>query len=228
MSLEQIRAFLEASQAVEFAGQNREETYQWIEATLRAHGYERLGRADKGLVRRYVAKMTGLSRAQMTRLIGGYLDRGEVKLRPYQRHRFPARYTDADIRLLAYVDRMHSTLSGPATKRILEREYYVYGQTAYERLAGIWVAQIYRFRQRADELDPPPNKQIRKEPSPICPCLASGSFFDENVLQAGSRRYSLTACTCGRLFAATALAPSGPLSPAGCARWVRRRRAFDR
>jgi len=33
-----------------------------------------------------------------------------------------------------------------ATKRILEREYSEYGQAAYQRLAGISVAQIYRFR----------------------------------------------------------------------------------
>lgn len=147
MSLEQIRAFLAASEPVEFAGQSREETYRWFEHTLRAQDYGRLARAEKGLVRRYVAKMTGLSRAQLTRLIGRYLDQGEVKLRPYQRHQFAARYTAADIRLLAYVDRMHSTLSGPATKRILEREYANYGQAVYERLSGISVAQIYRFRK---------------------------------------------------------------------------------
>ena len=147
MSLEQIRAFLAASEPVEFAGQNRQETYRWFEHTLRAQDYGRLSRAEKGLVRCYVAKMTGLSRAQLTRLIGRYLDQGEVKLQPYQRHQFAARYTAADIRLLAYVDRMHSTLSGPATKRILEREYAEYGQAVYERLSGISVAQIYRFRQ---------------------------------------------------------------------------------
>jgi hypothetical protein len=37
-------------------------------------------------------------------------------------------------------------LAGPATKRILEREFNEYGQAAYGRLSGISVAQIYRFR----------------------------------------------------------------------------------
>jgi hypothetical protein len=72
-----------------------------------------------------------------------------VKAQPYQRHRFAARYTTADIELLAYVDRMHGGLSGPATRRILEREYGAYGQAVFERLAGISVAQIYRFRKTA-------------------------------------------------------------------------------
>ena len=150
MSLEQIRAFLEASEPVQFAGQSREEVYRWVERTLRAQDYGRLNRLGRGLVRRYVAKMTGLSRAQMTRLIGSYLDKGEVKPRSYQRHRFGSRYTAADIRLLAYVDRMHSNLSGPATRRILEREHTEYGQAVFQRLAGISVAQIYRFRKTAE------------------------------------------------------------------------------
>ena len=45
---------------------------------------------------------------------------------PYQRRKFPARYTEADVRLLAYVDQAHGTLSGPATRRILQREYNEY------------------------------------------------------------------------------------------------------
>lgn len=149
MSLEGIRAFLAASQPVQFAGQKREEIYRWVEQTLREQDYQRLGRADRGLVRQYVGKMTGLSRAQVTRLIRIYSQKGAVQAHPYQRHRFAARYTAADIGLLAYVDRMHAGLSGPATKRILEREYSEYGQAVFQRLAGISVAQLYRFRKTA-------------------------------------------------------------------------------
>jgi hypothetical protein len=38
---------------------------------------------EKGLVRLYVARMTGLSRAQVTRLIAGYTDTGRVKAAIY-------------------------------------------------------------------------------------------------------------------------------------------------
>jgi len=149
MSLEGIRAFLAASEAVEFAGQKREEIYSWVERTLREQDYTRLRRPEKGLVRQYVGKMTGLSRAQVARLVRSYCQKGVVKAQPYERHRFAARYTTADIELLAYVDKMHSALSGPATQRILEREYTEYGQAVFQRLAGISVAQIYRFRKTA-------------------------------------------------------------------------------
>src|SRR6516164_9859717 len=149
MSLEGIRAILAAAEPVQFAGEKREEIYQWVDRTLREQDYVQLGRADKGLVRQYVGKMTGLSRAQVARLIQSYCQKGAVKAPTYQRHRFASRYTGADIELLAYVDRMHSVLSGPATKRILEREYTEYGQAVFQRLAGISVAQIYRFRKTA-------------------------------------------------------------------------------
>lgn len=145
-SLEQIRAFLAGSEDVRFSGRNRTDVYRWTERTLVRLEYASLKRDGKGLVRRYVARMTGLSRAQITRLIAGYAKTGEVRPAPYQRRRFPSRYTKGDVDLLAYVDKSHGNLSGPATRRILEREYSEYGQAVFERLAKLSVAQIYRFR----------------------------------------------------------------------------------
>jgi hypothetical protein len=146
-SLEQIRAFLAAScETVQFAAACRKEVYAWTERTLVRHQYAGLRRLEKGLVRRYVARMTGLSRAQVTRLIGDYAANGRVAVAAYQRRKFVSRYTKEDVGLLAYVDRSHGNLSGPATKHILRREYEEYGQAAFERIAQISVAQIYRFR----------------------------------------------------------------------------------
>jgi hypothetical protein len=145
-SLEQIRAFLAGSGEVRFDGQGRGEVYAWVERTLVRHRYASLSKLEKGLLRRYMARMTGLSRAQVTRLIAGYVESGRVKAAPYQRRKFTSRYTKGDVELLAYVDKSHGNLSGPATKRILEREHAEYGQSAFECLSQISVAQIYRFR----------------------------------------------------------------------------------
>ena len=84
----------------------------------------------------------------MTRLIGQYLKHSEVKESSHRRHRFESRFTRADLELLARVDEAHETLSGPATKKILEREYEIYQHVAYERLATISVAHIYNLRKR--------------------------------------------------------------------------------
>jgi hypothetical protein len=64
---------------VRFAGAQRAEIYAWVERTLVRHEYAGLGRADKGVVRQCIARMTGLSRAQMTRLITGHRKTGQVK-----------------------------------------------------------------------------------------------------------------------------------------------------
>lgn len=145
-SLEQIRAFLAGSTPVQFSGCGREQVYAWSEKILVRHEYASLGKAGKGLVRQYLAQMTGLSRAQVTRLITCYITTGLVKAAKYQRTRFATRYTSGDVDLLAYVDKAHGNLSGPATRRILEREYEDYGQGAYVRLASISVAHLYRLR----------------------------------------------------------------------------------
>jgi transposase len=122
LSLEQIRAFLEASEEIRFEGRNRKEMYYWVKQTLIEQQYQVRGKTEKGLLRSYRAKMTGLSRAQVTRLIGQYVDTGEVEEREYRRRRFPSLYTRRDIELLAEVDEAHETLSGPATQKILYRE----------------------------------------------------------------------------------------------------------
>ncbi len=149
LSLEQIQGFLEGSRDLQFEGKERQQIYEWVTSILRRHRYEQQGRAVKGLLRRYLIKMTGMSRAQMTRLIAQYGEKGQVKIDAYRRHRFAAKYTRADVALLASVDEAHETLSGPATRQILKREYVEYVQLEYERLATISVAQIYRFRKQA-------------------------------------------------------------------------------
>ena len=149
LSLEQIRAFLQASEEIHFEGKQRQEVYEWVTAIWQQHQYRQQSREVKGLLRGYLTKMTGLSRAQMTRLIGQYLDQGEVKEASYRRHRFTSKYTRADVELLASVDEAHETLNGAATRKILEREWKEYGQAEFERLAQISVAQIYRLRQRS-------------------------------------------------------------------------------
>jgi transposase InsO family protein len=147
LSLEQIRAFLEASEAVGFQGRNREEVYAFVQQTLRQQRYHELKRSGRGLVRRYVAKMTGLSRAQVTRLLTMHLKGEEVKPKPYRRHGFRQRYTREDIERLAAVDAAHETVSGPATQKILYRAYHDFGEQEYERLARLSVAQLYRLRK---------------------------------------------------------------------------------
>ena len=139
--------FLQASDELQFEGRNREEVYGWVSQTVREQGYRQLDRADRGMVHRFMEKMTGLSRAQITRLVSQYLLEGEVKAQRYRRRRFPTVYTAGDVELLAGVDEAHETLSGPATQKILQREFHDFGDRRYQRVARISVAQLYRLRK---------------------------------------------------------------------------------
>lgn len=147
LSMEQIRWFLAASEEFRFEASNREEVYGWVTATLVEHEYSSQKREVKGVLRSYILKMTGLSRAQGTRLIARYQATGVVKERSYRRNRFACSYTAGDIQLLAEVDEAHETLSGPATQKILYREFYDYGGKQYERLAKLSSPHIYNLRK---------------------------------------------------------------------------------
>ena len=147
LHLEGIRRFVAASEEIRFEGANRGQVYGWVERVLVEHEYAQQGKAARGLLRRYIEKMTGRSRAQVTRLIARFAAGGRVQPTVYRRRRFPQRFTRADIELLASVDEAHETLSGPATRRILEREVEFYGRQQYARLATISVAHLYNLRR---------------------------------------------------------------------------------
>jgi len=146
-TLEDIKQFVVSSQKIEFNGIDQREKYRWTEEVLRKFQYQRLKKAGKGVIRQYVEKVTGYSRSQVKRLIGKYRQSGEVKPAEYRRHCFARKYTVAEVALLAMTDELHGWLSGPATKKILEREYKVYGNTQFQNLSGISVSQIYNLRK---------------------------------------------------------------------------------
>ena len=147
LSLQQIEKFFGAANEVRFEARERKQLYGWTERLLCQQEYVRQGRRARGLLRRYIGKMTGLSRAQLTRLVGRYAAMGRVQKKITQRHRFPQRYTRADIELLAQVDEAHEGLSGPATRHILQREFREYGKKEFERLARISNGHLYNLRQ---------------------------------------------------------------------------------
>jgi transposase InsO family protein len=145
----QINEFLKASTGIEFTGQSRAEVYTWVEKMLVDQEYQQQRRKQRGAIRAYLSKVAGLSMAQITRLIRAHARTGKVEAKVYRRQRFAAKYTPADIALLAQVDRAHERLSGPATRRILKREYAEFGNRKFTRLAEISVAHLYNLRNSA-------------------------------------------------------------------------------
>jgi hypothetical protein len=146
-TIEQVKQFLEGSDSLHFGGVSIEEQYRWIEMVLVRFTYARLKRAEKGTIRQYIEKVSGYSRAQMSRLIRQYNQQGRLMVAHYKRHRFPMKYRLSDIALLARTDELHDYLSGPATKKIMEREYNVYGNLDFGNISHISIAHLYNLRQ---------------------------------------------------------------------------------
>ena len=147
LTLAEMQEFLAGSRSIGFRVEGREQIYRLVERVLAAQHYRRLGKRQKGIVRRFLARLSGLSRARLTRLMGQWLRHRRIEARQPRRHRFPRRYTPQDIALLATVDAAHEGLSGPAVRRILEREYHLFANSVYVRLAHISVSHIYNLRR---------------------------------------------------------------------------------
>ena len=147
-TLEQVRCFLQGTESVEFQVQGKDERYAWTEHTLRRFHYRTLGKAERGLVRRFIERISGLSRAQSTRLVRQYVKTGRVRRIQRTTRPFRTRYTKADVRALAELDERHGTLSGPATKKLCERAFELFGDQRYQRLAKLSVAHLYNLRKR--------------------------------------------------------------------------------
>ena len=147
----QLRAFLNGTQEVQFEPRGEDsQRYAFIAAVVGRLRYGRLPRPEKGVVMRYLLRTTGYSRAQLKRLVRR-ARRGEVLEKRYTAPKlgFARKFTAIDVALLAETDALHGTLSGPATKCLLQRAVTVFGDARYERLAAISVAHLYNLRRAA-------------------------------------------------------------------------------
>jgi transposase InsO family protein len=150
-SLEQVRQVLEGTQSLEFRqAEDDQGRYAWIESVLRRFDYRRLPRAHRGSVLAYLQRLSGYSRAQITRLVSRW-DAGKRLVKDYRapEHAFARRYTPADVALLADVDRAMGTMSGPATACVLRRQRDVFNDARFEQLGSISVGHLYNLRNSA-------------------------------------------------------------------------------
>ncbi len=177
-TLDQVREFLAGSRPLDLRPETRAEAYAFVAETLERFDYPRRGKADKGLLRRFLVKVAGLSRAQVTRLLHQHRTTGTLTDRRGPRRPFPRRYTKADIGLLAEVDALHGALSGPATRQLCVRALHVFGDRRFERLAAISHGHLYNLRrsttyQRRRGTMPAPTRPVhiaigeRRRPQPF-------------------------------------------------------------
>lgn len=147
LSLAEIKEFLGSSSTLNFKSKSKEERNEWIEKILIHHKYSKCFKPEKTLIKRYIRKMTGLSKSQLTRLIKDQKKRGTLKLKEYKRNKFPKVYDLSEIALLSEIDNAHNVLSGPATKKIIKEEVEMYRNERYAKLKKLSVSHMYRLRK---------------------------------------------------------------------------------
>jgi hypothetical protein len=134
LTFSEMEQFVKTNQKVTFEAGEREARYGFVERVLQGHSYQKLNRSERGTVRRFLAKVTCFSRAQLNRLIGKWRLTRRVRRKPAQRPSFPRRYTRADAALLATVDAAHEDLSGPAATAHFET-----------RIRSVWGWRVRTF-----------------------------------------------------------------------------------
>lgn len=146
-TIEDIRNFLNSSNKVEFerCGPQTQCTYDWIEKSLVRFGYLLLNKPEKGSVKQYLEKMTGYSRAQITRLIDQHRKTGHIRsnTKSPRKHRFKTKYSSEDIRLAAKTALLHNKPNGMALKNLFRRAYDTFGDIRFQTLKNISVSYLY-------------------------------------------------------------------------------------
>lgn len=146
MSIAQLREFLKLSHRTTFNSENVEEAYAWITSALNKFQYTRLKKKEKGVVKRYIMKMTGYKETQIDRLIARKTLVGCIVKKKRTQPTFVRIYTPEDVALLAEVDNAENRRTGAAVKKTCRDMYLLYKDERFKRLKGISVSHIYNLR----------------------------------------------------------------------------------
>ncbi len=144
----EITAFLEGSLAVDFVvASSKVERYSFMSKVLHRFHYATLSKPDKGIIRRFIIKITGVSSQQLTRLIKQFTLRGTIVTAPCTTNGFNRIYSDIDAKILAQMDKRHDTPNGMMVKKLCERAFHRFKEVEYKQLAAISVGHIYNLRK---------------------------------------------------------------------------------
>ena len=147
-TIEQIQDFLMGTADVTFSIPADEPARRALVASvLKRFSYFRRRKAHRSVLLAYRRRMTGYSRQHLSRLLVQFRDTHSlVPLPQASRTSFARHYGPAEVALLAETDSLHDTLSGPATKVLLQRAFTLFGDTRFARRSQISVSHLYNLR----------------------------------------------------------------------------------
>ena len=114
-TIDQLTDFLSGTQAVAFSViSDTDACYRWIEGELVKFRYLKRSRQGKGVVIRYLMKISGYSRQQLARLIAQYRKRGRLRRRQRTVSGFKLKYSE---KVSACWQRWMSAMTHPVVRR---------------------------------------------------------------------------------------------------------------
>ena len=117
-TVEEISIFLDGTESVAFTIiDSKQERYERVQKVLLGIKYSSLSKHEKGIVIRFICKISGYSRQQVTRLIHQCVNSGKLTLKQRTYNGFKKLYSREDIHLLARTDEMHIVTNGAAIKK---------------------------------------------------------------------------------------------------------------
>jgi len=126
-TIEQLSQFLVGTQPVLFQMNSiKKERYDWIRCEFARFDYMQLRKKDKRVVIRYLIKVSGCSRQQVTQLIWQYRKTGHINYQHANAPYFQRKDNKDDIRLIARMDEQYDTPCEPALKKLCERACRVF------------------------------------------------------------------------------------------------------
>lgn len=146
-TISEIKQFLAGTIACNFKAKTIQDSYDWIKEILIKFKYFKQEKREKTIIKKFIQKVTGYSRAQTTRLIKTQNITGRVLRKKYLRHVFSTKYSPTDIALLAHTETLHDTPNGATTKCLLQRAWLVYEKKEFQNLSLISVPHIYNLRK---------------------------------------------------------------------------------
>lgn len=147
-NITQLQDFLKATKKIQLSlkYESIEEKYKFITKIVKKFKYLTLTRKDKRIVLSYLKKITGYKRSQLMHLVTRACI-GELGRKEYNRKNPNKKYLLYDVKLLEYTDEVHLRLNSIATKEILRREYEVFGNKNYSKIAQVSASHINNLRK---------------------------------------------------------------------------------
>src|SRR5260370_32977020 len=96
LTLDEMEEFVRSHRHLSWSATGQKTVYGLIEGVLKAQKYRHPSKGQKSVGKGFLAKVTALSRAQITRLIRRWIQTRRIERQPGRQPNFPRRYTAAD------------------------------------------------------------------------------------------------------------------------------------